>query len=42
MDDIITLNEVKKMLINSRIKNEEQDYNLRLYIIKVLKIELSN
>ena len=42
MDDIITLNEVKKMLINSRIKNEEQDYNLRLCIIKVLKIELSN
>ena len=26
MDDIITLNEILKMLLNSRIKNKEQQY----------------
>ena len=37
MDDILTLNEVKKMLINSRIKNEEQDYKSKIIYNKSSK-----
>ena len=30
MDDIITLNEILKMLLNSRIKNKEQQYKSKI------------
>ena len=30
MDDIITLNEILKMLLNSRIKNKEKQYKSKI------------